>query len=500
MREVVIGLDIGTSSVKAAGFDQHGRLLGKASTAIAVHSPAPGWAEQEPGDWWNAVCAVLKETLKDIPSARVAALGLAGQCPGHVLVDSNHKSIGRAIIWQDQRAVEEGAWLARQISPAQSVKWTGSGSLGGATCPPARLLWLKKHRSKDWKRAMAVLQPKDFIALQLTGEIGTDCHSAYSLINLDNGNYDREYFAALGLPLDKMPAALRSTEVIGQVMEFASLQVGLKTGTPVVIGTIDAYCDNLAGGVIHPERAVDVAGTSEIVSLAVDRNLEAEGVFPATLEGGFSFLCGPSQAGGNTLRWLSNCFYSEFSPVINYNKMETEALFAPAGCDGLVFLPYLNGERAPLWDSNARGAFIGLSFRHDRRHCTRAVYESIGFAIRHILEISEKAAGCKAREMVICGGGSRSAFWNQVKADILQRPVWPTAVSETGCLGAAILASVGTGIHPDLKDACDHMIVFRDPITPDPSLGKVYDASFRVYRSYYPAIRSVSLGSRGLGI
>jgi xylulokinase len=191
------------------------------------------------------------------------------------------------------------------------------------------------------------------------------------------------------------------------------------------------------------------------------------------------------------LRWLSNCFYSEFAPAINYSKMEAEARSSPAGCEGLIFLPYLNGERAPLWDSNARGAFIGLIFGHDRRHCTRAVYESIGYAIRHILEISENAAGRKAHELVICGGGSRSTFWNQIKADILQRPVRPTAVSETGCLGAAILASVGMGFYPDLKEACNKMILFQETLTPDRSLGEVYEASYQAYRRYYPAIQPV---------
>jgi xylulokinase len=494
MKDVVIGLDIGTSSVKAAGFDQNGRLLVKASAPIVLHSPAPGWAEQEPGDWWVAVCTVLKEILKGIQPVRVAALGLSGQCPGHVLVGADQRSIGRAIIWRDQRAVEEATWLGREISTPQALQWVGTGSLADATCPPARLLWLKKHRQQDWEQAVFVLQPKDYIALQLTGKIGTDRHSAYCLVNPDSGRYEPDYFTTLDLPIEKMPPVIWPTAMLGQVTKPVSLQVGLESGTPVIIGTIDAYCDNLAGGVIYPGRAVDVAGTSEIISLAIGQKLSASGVFPASLEDGSTFLCGPTQAGGDTLRWLAGCFYSEFSPLINYPKMEAEARSAKAGCDGLVFLPYLNGERAPLWDSQARGAFIGLTFRHDRRHCTRAVYESIGFVIRHILEISENASGLKAHELIICGGGSRSNFWNQVKANILQRPVRPTVVTETGCLGAAILASVGTGLHPDLKEACDHMILFHDTLAPDGSLGEVYDTSYQAFRNYYTAIQPVLSG------
>jgi xylulokinase len=495
MKDVVIGLDVGTSSVKAAGFDRNGRLLAKASAPIVLHSPTPGWAEQEPGDWWQAVCVVLKETLKNLAPGRVAGLGLSGQCPGHVLVGADRQSLGRAIIWRDQRAVEQAAWLGRQVTPAQAERWVGSGHLAEPTSPPARLLWLKENRGDDWGRAVSVLQPKDYIALQLTGRTGTDRHSAYCLAHPETGRYDPEYFDLLGLTLDKLPPTLRPTETLGRVTAQAGLQTGLEAGTPVVIGTIDAYCDNLAGGVLRPDRAVDVAGTSEIVSLAVERKLETEGVFPASLEDGGTFLCGPTQAGGDTLRWLSTCFYSEDTPAVNYGKMEAQARASQAGCDGLIFLPYLNGERAPLWEAGARGAFIGLTFQHDRRHCTRAVYEGIGFAVRHILETCETAAGRKAQELVVCGGGSRSAFWNQVKADILQRPVRPTAVSETGCLGAAILASVGTGLHPDLKTACDGMILFQETLAPDRSLAEVYEASYRAYRSYYPAIRPFLSGA-----
>jgi xylulokinase len=491
MEAVVIGLDIGTSSVKAASFDECGRLLGRASKPIALHCPVPGWAEQDPADWWDAACAVLKEVLNGSTYKRVAALGLSGQCPGHVLVDADGRSIGRAIIWRDQRAVEEAAWLARQISPAQSLAWVGTDTLADATCPPARLLWLKRNRGQDWNRAVAVLQPKDYIALQLTGKFGTDCLSAYCLVNPDSGHYDREYFIALGLPVEKMPPVLQPIEVLGQVSSPASLQTGLKVGTPVITGMIDAYCDNLAGGVLHPGRAVDVAGTSEIVSLAVDRKVEARGVYPASLGGEGTFLCGPMQAGGDTLRWLSACFYAEVAPPVDYARLEQQASLAPVGCERLVFLPYLDGERAPLWDVNARAAFIGLTSRHDRRHCTRAVYESIGFAIRHILEVAEQAAGQTAHELVICGGGSRSTFWNQVKADILQRPARPTIVSETGCLGAAMLASVGIGIHASLKQACDRMILFAEPLTPDPLLGEIYETNYRAYRDYYPALKTV---------
>ena len=496
MNSYLVGLDMGTSSVKAALFAENGALLAAARSPLHVFSPEPGWAEQDPIEYWKAACQALKEVLASIDPAAVKAVGLSGQCPSHVLVGADHQPLGRAIIWRDQRAQHEARRLNQKVTSKQALEWLGTDYLGDATTPPARLLWLKEHRPEDWEKAVSILQPKDFIALQLTGRIATDRHSAYCLANPDTGVYNPDYFKTIGIPIEKMPEALRPTEMMGKVTSEASALTGLPPGTQVVIGTIDAYCDNLAGGVIFRTRAVDVAGTSEIVSLGIEHPVDAPGVFPANINNEGYFLCGPTQAGGDTLHWLAKCFYSEFNQVIDFGQMERSAQQAPAGSDGLVFLPYLNGERAPIWDSNARGGFMGLTFAHDRRHCTRSVYEGVAYAIRHILEISEKAVGKQAEEIVICGGGSRSAFWNQVKADVFQRPVKPTQVSETGCLGAAILASVGIGRFTNLKEASQNMILFQPEISPDRNLKTVYENGYTIYRELYPALKPVFSGER----
>ncbi len=347
MSSVLIGLDIGTSSVKASAFDAKGHLLGKASSPVEVFSPHPGWAEQSPNEWWKSACQVLREVVKEIDPLQIAAIGLSGQCPGHVLIDAEHQPIGQAIIWRDQRATEEATWLKNNISDSQAMEWTGSGYLGDATSPPARLLWLNKHRPDQVEKSIAIIQPKDFIAARLTGKIHTDINSAYCLAHPDTGKYDPQYFQTLGFPIEKMPAALKATSLAGEVTDDASRQTGIPTGVKVIIGTIDAYCDNLAGGVIYPGRAVDVAGTSEIVSLAVSRKLDAPGVFPANLDESGYFLCGPMQSGGDTLNWLANCFYPEFGRTINYQELEKDAQSVPAGSDGLVFLPYLKWKEHP---------------------------------------------------------------------------------------------------------------------------------------------------------
>jgi len=491
MTAVLVGIDIGTSSVKASAYDAKGFLLAKSSHPVDTFTPQPGWAEQEPVQWWEAVCAVLRDITRSVSPGWIAAVGLSGQCPGHVLVDAAFQPVGRAIIWSDRRAVEEAAWLKENISDQQAEEWVGSTYLGDPSCPPARLLWLIRHHPNAVEKSVAVLQPKDFIALRLTGEVCTDILSAYCLAHPQTQKYAPGYFEKLGFPVEKMPPSLSAVSPAGTVSDYAARQTGLTADTPVVIGTIDAYCDNLAGGVLNPGRAVDVAGTSEIVSLAVPGKVTSADVFSVSLDDSSAFLCNPLQSGGNTLAWLAGSFYPEFGHSVRYDLLEQEAQTVQPGCGGLVCLPYLNGERAPIWDSQARGAFLGVSASHSRKDFTRAVYESIAFAIRHTLDVSEGAAGFTAQDFVICGGGSRSHFWNQLKADVLQRQVIPTADSQTGCLGAAIIASVKADFYPDLKTACSNMIQFKNPVDPNPARKTVYEEGYHVYRVAYPALKPV---------
>jgi xylulokinase len=491
MGSLLLGLDVGTGSVKTGLFDLDGNVLSRACAPLQLYSPEPGWAEQDPAEWWSGACQALNEVLRGVAPEQVAAVGLSGQCPGHALVDPTGQPLGRAIIWRDQRAFEEAAWLCEHISPEQALEWVGTSQVGEAVSPPARLLWLRAHRSADWERAAHVLQPKDFLALQLTGMAVTDRYSTYNLASPETGRYAPGYFQALGIPLGMMPTIQEPTGLAGQVTPEAARLTGLAAGTPVVAGTIDAYCDILACGGLQPGRAVDVAGTSEFVSLGTTRPVEAPGLYPSSFGAVGAFLCGPTQAGGDTLRWLARCMYAGLEDELPYDRLEADARSVPAGSLGLVFLPYLNGERAPLWDPQARAGFFGLTLAHERRHYTRAVYESIGFVIRHILEIAETAAGSPAGEVIVCGGGSRSRFWNQVKADILQRPVRPTLAPESACLGAAMLAAAGAGLHPDVQDASARMAQFGSPFRPDPLLKDAYDMAYRKYRALYPAVKSI---------
>ncbi|MBN1538309.1 MAG: hypothetical protein JW908_16350 [Anaerolineales bacterium] len=489
MKDLLVGLDIGTSTVKACLFDLQGNQLAAAFSEQPLSIPQPGWAEQNPEDWWQGVLTILNKIIKEIDVHRIAALGLSGQCPGHVLVDAHGASLGPAIIWRDQRAVEEAQWISEHIASNPDFTWTGITRVVDATLPPARLRWLSKHRLQTWAQASSIMQPKDYIGLRLTGEVATDLYSAYSLVDPQTGRYDSRYFTALEIPLDKMPKVLTPESLLGHVTRQAANLCGLLPGTPIYIGTIDAWCDNIACGASLESRAVDIAGTSEIISLGVNRKLEAEGIFLAELSSQDKFLCGPTQFGSSTIKWLVDIFYSEMGERIDFNILEETASQAPSGSDGLVFLPYLSGERAPIWDAQARGGFIGLTSSHTRSHFVRAVYEGVGFAVRHVLETCEQAAGLRAAFLVICGGGSRSRFWNQIKADVLQRPVFTTVNQVTACLGAAMLAGVGAGYFKDIHHACQSMTRLGEPIEPRSAVSGCYENNFQIYKNLYPALQ-----------
>jgi xylulokinase len=487
MSSLFVGIDLGTSAVKVGVFDASGEPLRLVRQTYSLYSPRPGWTEQEPRDWWAATCTGLQEALSGTDASRIAAVGLSGQAPGHVLAAAGGTSLGRAIIWSDQRATAETAWLQEHITPQQAAQWTGASFIYDVTQPPARLLWLRRNRPADWDRAKVVLQPKDFIALCLTGEAATDHHSSYALFDSQTNQYHSDYFAVLGIEKEKMPAVLPATGIVGHVHAAAAKSTTLPAGTPVVTGTIDAWCDIIGCGGIAPGQAVDVAGTSEVVALVTDHPAEGDGVFSSALLGGLYWIGGPMQAGGATLVWLARSFYGRGTRL---QEPEAEAASVPPGADGLLFLPYLRGERAPLWDTKARGAFVGLTHRHTRAHCARAVYEGVAFAVCSILERSQAAAGLRARTLRVSGGGARSALWNQIKADIVGLPVQRMAVSDAACLGAALLGAVGVEAFSDTGAAAEAMVHPADVYAPTEETDAVYPNLFAVWKDLYPALRS----------
>jgi xylulokinase len=486
----LIGLDLGTSSVKAGLYDQSGHEQAVAREAISLSVPVPGRAEQDPGEWWYAIQKVLKNLTERFDPQSIAGIGLSAQCPGHVLLGKDNEPIGKAIIWRDQRAVNESAWLNENVSPDDGLAWVGATRLGDPYSSPARLLWLKNNDPRH-SQAAYVLQPKDFMGFMLTGRIATDPNTSFLVVHPQTHTYHPALLQLLGLAEGQLPPVFKYSDLLGRITRQAAQLTGLLEGTPVFVGTIDAYCDTLAGGAFIPGQAVDVSGTSEIVSLGVNEQVEGQGVFFARLDEGMQFLCGPMKVGGYLLSWLANSFYPEMNAQISYTRLEADAKQISAGADGLIFLPYLHGEKAPIWDSQVRGAFLGVSESHDRRSFTRAVYESVGYAVRHVLEVCEAVSGQKTESLITCGSGSGSVFWNTVKANILQKKVYPLQAKASACLGAAMIASTGLEHFPNLVDAWKGMRHFDREIQPESNLADRYDAMYDVYRRAYPGMQTV---------
>jgi len=486
VNDLFVGLDLGTSAVKAGLFDAEGNLLRRARRPYPLYTSRPGWDEQEPEDWWSAACDALQETLAEADAGRVAAVGLSGQSPSQVLVAADGVPLGRAIVWSDRRAAAEAGWLAERVTLEQAQAWTGCAFITGVSQPPARLLWLKAHRPDDWACCAAIVQPKDFIACRLTGRVATDVNSAFGLYNPRTGRYSADLLALLGVELEKMPPVLEPTGVVGCVTPEAASATGLRSGTPIVTGTIDAWCDIIGCGTVAPGCAVDVTGTSEVVALITAEAVDGEGVFGSPLIDGHYWVGGPMQAGGAVLVWLARCFYGQEQP--DFGLLEAEVSSVAPGAEGLLFLPYLDGERAPVWDPAARGAFVGLTSRHVRAHCARAVYEGVAFAVRDLLERCQAAAGLVPDVLRVSGGGSASALWNQVKADVTGLPVQRVAIPNTACLGAALLAAVGVEFFQNFDEAVGAMVRVGDVFDPIPAHISCYDELFAAWRCLYPAL------------
>jgi xylulokinase len=483
-----LGLDLGTSRVKAGLFDRSGRLHRLARRGYPLHIPRPGWAEQEPADWWSATSACLQEILANGGAAQIAAVGLSGQAPGQVLVTSRGEALGRALVWCDRRAMAEAQWLAGQMAVAEAEAWTGFPLVPSATQPAARLLWFQRHRTADWQQCAAVLQPKDYLIQRLTGQIVTDLNSGGDLLHTPTGRYHPEYLRLLGVDSAKMPPAVSPESVVGEVLPEAADQTGLLIGTPVVVGTIDAWCGILGCGGVVPGCAVDLAGTSEVVGVVTAGPVKEEGgIMSASLAEGLYWVGGPMQTGGAALDWLVGAFYGGEG---GYDRLEAAASAVGPGAEGLLFLPHLRGERAPHWDDRARAAFVGLTDRHDRGHCARAVYEGVAFAVADMLERCLTVSGLhRTRVLRVSGGGVESAFWNQIKADVVGLPVQLMA-PESACLGAAMLAAIGVAAFSGLQQAARSMVRPGATIAPRIEHQELYAALLALWKGLYPTLRA----------
>jgi xylulokinase len=491
--DLYLGVDVGTTACKAGLYDAAGSLIYEARSAgYPVHRPRMSWAEQDADDWWRAARTCLAEAAAAVPAgARVAAVGLAGAW-GQLFVGADGRPTGPALIWQDGRAETEAAELS-DVDADSWREWLGAELPRGAATPPPRLRWLRRHRPEMLGPGVRMLQAKDWVAYQLTGEVGTDVTSTMWLVNQRTGTFDARYAQFLGVDPSLIPATYRPYQVIGEVTATASEATGLAARTPVVAGWIDTWAGILGTGLGLDGCAFDLAGTSEAVGIAgAPPHTAPTGLLDVPLDEHTDVVYGLTNAGADSFRWAAEALYGERAVEAAYPVMEAHAATARAGVDGLIFLPYLTGERSPVWDPAVRATFVGIDRAHRRAHLARAVYEGLAFCVRQLLDTAVEATGATCRALRTSGGGAESALANQIKADVTGIPVQTVAVPDAGTLGAAMLAAIGAGRYPDYPAAIAAMLRLGRMYEPDPAQHDALGDAYQTYRGLYAAIAAHS--------
>jgi xylulokinase len=466
----VLAIDLGTTEVKAGLVGLDGRLLGLARAGYATDTdPSTGRAEQDPEAWWGAIGLAVRE-LARLDVGEVCAIGIDGHGPTVVPVDASGRATHPAIIWQDTRSTAEGAELA-------AVTGLQGWSLAGL---PAAL-WLERHEPDAAAATCWYLATWDAVAMRLTGRATTSLVEGQPFP-------DAATLDAAGVPASKVAPSVRAGSVVGELLPEVAAGLGLRSGLPVVAGIVDAWASFHGAGMTRAGDAMDPGGSAGGFGVYWDAPLDVPGSFStiAPLPGLYS-VGGAMAATGRALDWYR---VDVLGGAASTERLIEEAGTIAPGADGVVFLPYLAGERSPLWDPSARGAFVGLALGHGRAHLTRAILEASAFAIRHVAE-GIVAAGAAVRTMRVCGGPARSETWNQVKADVTGFTVEVPALLETAVAGAAIVGATAVGAWPDLPAAIHGMTRVARRLEPNPANRARYDATFAAYRRLHPAIAPI---------
>lgn len=481
--EVLLALDVGTSGARAAAFDLAGHRLLEVRRGYPTHSPAPGWAEQDPRAWRSAALGALAALVRELGAGRsVRAIGLTGQCPSVCLVDAAGAPLGAGLIYRDNRAVAEAAAIRERFGDAAIHARTGH--LPAAFHVAPKLMWLKAHEPALFRRASRALQPRDLVAQALTGETATDgTHAAATLVfDLRRRAWAADLADALGLPLALFPPLRASGEPVGGLLASVARRVGLPVGLPVIIGGADSQACALGTGVVAPGPVSEMAGSSTCLNAVVAQPLAVLAVthFPHVVPGPFTTETGINTTGA-AVAWVADLLYAprgRRAGSADYARLDREVKAVPAGADGVLALATLaDGERT---DPELRAAFTGLSLRHDRAVVARAALEGVAFAIRDQLGLLT-AGGAQVTELRVSGGDTRLATWNQIKADVIGIPV-VTVPGDAAVTGVAMLAGLGAGIYRDVDDAIRRCVHLTRPIEPDRAVHARYEERFAAWR------------------
>ncbi|MGH2347626.1 MAG: xylulokinase [Chloroflexota bacterium] len=492
-----LGLDLGTTGVRALLIDDSGALLGAATAEHPLHSPAPGWMEQNPDDWWRATGQAVRAALRDARLAgdAVRAIAVSGQMHGATLVDASGAVVRPCILWNDQRSAAQCAEIMVRVGLERMLSITGNVALAGFTAP--KLLWVREHEPEHWARVAHVLLPRDYLNFRLTGVPASEPSDAAGTLLFDvrARRWSAEILHDLDLDQELLPPIVPSAEVMGHLTAEAAGVLGLPEGVPVMGGGADNACAAAGNGVLEPGQVLCSVGTSGTVVAPVGLEVPTPGYnvhLFSHVSPRVNYLMGVVLSAGGALRWFRDTCAPELMAAARtggpdpYEVLTAEAAATPPGAEGLLFLPYLTGERTPHGSAEARGVFFGLSPRHDRGHLTRAVIEGVSFALGQSLTLL-RGAGVDAEEVRLTGGGARSPFWRQVLADVFECPLVIQAHDEGPAYGAALLAAVGAGAFPDIETA-GRLARPSGRVEPDPKAAAGYRRLAALYADLYRAV------------
>jgi xylulokinase len=490
MGRLFLGIDVSTTGAKALLIDEGGKVRASATTALTLQTPKPLWSEQDPHEWWKGTAASIRQALADAGAKGedVAAVGLTGQMHGLVLLDANRDVLRPAILWNDQRTGAECAEIHERVGQAELIQEVGNVALTGFTAP--KILWVRNNEPEVYGKAKLVLLPKDYVRLRLTGEAAMDKAdgSGTILFELKARDWSKTVLEKLEIPADWLPPTFEGPEITGKITAGAASETGLAEGTPVMAGGGDQSAGAVGAGAVRPGVVSLTLGTSGVIFATTDAPLvEPEGrlhAFCHAVPGKWHFM-GVTLAAAGSLQW----YHDTFTPNDTFDAIVTEAGQAPAGSEGLVFLPYLSGERTPYPDPLARASFVGLTVRHGRAHTTRAVLEGVAFSMKDCFGLLQGAGLGEVKEVRIAGGGAKGALWRKIVASALGLPMVTVNSTEGGAFGAALLGGVGGGAWSSVEEACDATIAVTGRDEPVAEWTKAYDDLYPRYRELYPALK-----------
>jgi xylulokinase len=494
----LLGIDVGTGGSRALVIDEAGHVVASATVEHAPFaSPKPGWAEQDPRDWWRATTKAVRAVLAsgDVSAEEIGCVGLTGQMHGAVLLDDGDAPVRPAIIWCDLRTEDQCRMITERVGAEQLIQLVMNPALEGFTLP--KLLWVRETEPELWSRVRTVLLPKDYVRLRLTGDRATDVADASGTLLFDvrRRKWSTEMFEHANLDVSLMAQVYESPEITGQVSAEGAAETGLRAGTPVVAGAGDQAAGAVGMGIVEAGAVSATIGTSGVVFAATSSPaLDPLGrvhTFCHAVPGRWHVM-GVTQAAGLSLRWFRDRFGTgtdnESDP---YRRLIAEAATAPAGADGVLWAPYLMGERTPHLDPHARAALVGLTASHTRAHIIRAILEGVAFSLRDTLTIFSEM-NVPVETIRLGGGGARSALWQQIQADVYGRSVELVEAEEGAAYGAALLAGVGRRVWASVDEACARTVRIRTVVEPKPESIRLMDQRYQSYQLIYPALRRLA--------